>query len=77
MIKKITGFVIIAILSIVVGVSSKPDYRDALHKSILFFQAQRSGKLPDDQAIKWRTNSGLNDGSVENVSLILFLSKFF
>ncbi|XP_039126047.1 endoglucanase 3-like [Dioscorea cayenensis subsp. rotundata] len=69
MIKKITGFVIIAILSIVVGVSSKPDYRDALHKSILFFQAQRSGKLPDDQAIKWRTNSGLNDGSVENVDL--------
>ncbi|KAJ0977225.1 hypothetical protein J5N97_012699 [Dioscorea zingiberensis] len=68
-IKKITAFAIIASLSVVVGASSKPDYRDALHKSLLFFQAQRSGKLPEDQTIKWRTNSGLTDGSTDNVDL--------
>lgn len=51
------------------GVSAKgnPNYADALAKSILFFQGQRSGKLPPDQKIKWRSNSGLSDGSAANV----------
>ncbi|XP_078172584.1 endoglucanase 11-like [Carex rostrata] len=53
------------------GVSAKgnPNYADALAKSILFFQGQRSGKLPPDQKIKWRSNSGLSDGSAANVDL--------
>ncbi|EEC75164.1 hypothetical protein OsI_11382 [Oryza sativa Indica Group] len=46
-----------------------PDYADALAKSILFFQGQRSGRLPPDQAVKWRSNSGLSDGSAANVDL--------
>ncbi|MCD9641642.1 hypothetical protein HAX54_027957 [Datura stramonium] len=33
-------------------------------KSILFFEAQRSGKLPPNQRISWRGNSGLSDGSL-------------
>lgn len=39
------------------------DYVDALTKSILYFEAQRSGKLPPDQRVEWRGDSGLNDGS--------------
>ncbi|XP_019155566.1 PREDICTED: endoglucanase 3-like isoform X1 [Ipomoea nil] len=46
-----------------------PDYRDALKKSLLFFQGQRSGKLPAGQEIAWRSDSGLLDGSLQNVDL--------
>ncbi|KAK1321674.1 Endoglucanase 5 [Acorus calamus] len=38
------------------------DYGEALEKSLLFFEAQRSGKLPPDQRIEWRGDSGLRDG---------------
>lgn len=43
------------------------DYSDALEKSILFYEGQRSGKLPPDQRLKWRGDSGLSDGSSDNV----------
>lgn len=42
-------------------------YRDALGKAILFFEGQRSGKLPESQRVKWRGNSALSDGKPENV----------
>lgn len=45
------------------------DYRDALRKSILFFEGQRSGKLPPDQRLKWRRDSALRDGSSAGVDL--------
>ncbi|KAL8253538.1 hypothetical protein R6Q59_031759 [Mikania micrantha] len=44
-------------------------YGDALSKSILFFEGQRSGFLPNDQRMSWRGNSGLGDGSPDNVDL--------
>lgn len=44
------------------------EYSDALEKSILFFEGQRSGKLPSNQRLKWRANSGLSDGSSYHVS---------
>ncbi|XP_044508160.1 endoglucanase 24-like isoform X2 [Mangifera indica] len=50
--------------------SSGHDYRDALSKSILFFEGQRSGYLPQDQRITWRSNSGLSDGWTFNTSLV-------
>ncbi|KAH7513870.1 hypothetical protein FEM48_Zijuj11G0028400 [Ziziphus jujuba var. spinosa] len=46
------------------------DYKDALAKAILFFEGQRSGKLPADQRVKWRGNSALYDGKPENVNLV-------
>lgn len=39
------------------------DYGLALSKSLLFYEAQRSGKLPPDQRVTWRGDSGLKDGS--------------
>ncbi|KAK7273485.1 hypothetical protein RIF29_14536 [Crotalaria pallida] len=40
-----------------------PDnYTLALHKALLFFNAQKSGRLPKSNSIPWRGNSGLNDG---------------
>ncbi|CAN0908806.1 Endoglucanase 6 [Linum grandiflorum] len=46
------------------------DYGQALSKSILFFEAQRSGFLPHNQRVTWRSNSGLADGKASGVDLI-------
>ncbi|KAL7122841.1 hypothetical protein ACP275_01G069300 [Erythranthe tilingii] len=46
------------------------DYGQALTKSILFFEAQRSGYLPGSQRVQWRGNSGLNDGKLNGVDLV-------
>ncbi|CAN1353204.1 Endoglucanase 17 [Linum perenne] len=46
------------------------NYRDALTKSIIFFEGQRSGKLPPNQRLSWRRDSGLSDGSTMNVDLV-------
>ena len=43
------------------------DYGEALGKAILFFEGQRSGKLPSTQRVKWRGDSALSDGMPENV----------
>ncbi|BFZ07395.1 hypothetical protein BsWGS_10435 [Bradybaena similaris] len=40
---------------------SKYNYNDVLYKSILFYEAQRSGKLPANNRIPWRGDSALND----------------
>ncbi|KAL3654006.1 Endoglucanase 12 [Castilleja foliolosa] len=42
---------------------SPPDnYTTALRKALRFFNAQKSGKLPKNNGIPWRTDSGLKDG---------------
>ncbi|KMT06018.1 hypothetical protein BVRB_7g163480 [Beta vulgaris subsp. vulgaris] len=46
------------------------NYRDALTKSILFFEGQRSGKLPPNQRVSWRKDSGLTDGADLHVDLV-------
>ncbi|XP_072998675.1 endoglucanase 19-like isoform X1 [Typha latifolia] len=46
------------------------DYGKALTKSILFFEAQRSGSLPANQRVNWRANSGLLDGKANGVDLV-------
>ncbi|KFK30485.1 hypothetical protein AALP_AA7G267500 [Arabis alpina] len=46
------------------------DYSDALRKSILFFEGQRSGRLPIQQRMAWRGNSALNDGKNLGTDLV-------
>ncbi|KAK8483603.1 hypothetical protein V6N13_036289 [Hibiscus sabdariffa] len=46
------------------------DYKDALAKAILFFEGQRSGKLPASQRVKWRGDSALTDGKPDKVNLV-------
>ncbi|CAL0330979.1 unnamed protein product [Lupinus luteus] len=43
------------------------DYGQALSKSLLFFEAQRSGYLPSNQRVNWRAHSGLNDGKASGL----------
>lgn len=47
------------------------NYGEALSKGILFYEAQRSGFLPHNQRVNWRSHSGLNDGKISGVSLFL------
>lgn len=49
------------------------DYGDALSKSVLFFEGQRSGKLPSNQRLIWRKDSALRDGSDKGVSIISYI----
>ncbi|RMX51380.1 hypothetical protein pdam_00011347, partial [Pocillopora damicornis] len=39
----------------------KYDYSEVLKLSILFYEAQRSGKLPPNNRVKWRKDSALGD----------------
>ncbi|KAG0380483.1 hypothetical protein BGX24_007967 [Mortierella sp. AD032] len=39
-----------------------PEYVKLLEYMFLFYEAQRSGKLPADQRVTWRNDSALNDG---------------
>ncbi|MDE1376561.1 glycoside hydrolase family 9 protein, partial [Bacillus licheniformis] len=38
------------------------NYAELLQKSILFYEAQRSGKLPESSRLNWRGDSALEDG---------------
>ena len=38
------------------------NYGEALQKSILFYEAQQSGVLPDWNRISWRSDAGVHDG---------------
>ncbi|KAJ4957468.1 hypothetical protein NE237_024579 [Protea cynaroides] len=67
----IIAFVVIALPTIIVKTLPKhhapappPDnYTVALHKALMFFNAQKSGRLPKNNSVSWRGDSGLNDGS--------------
>jgi endoglucanase len=37
------------------------DYGDVIYKSLLFYEAQRSGKLPPSNRVGWRKDSMLED----------------
>ncbi|GAV88896.1 Glyco_hydro_9 domain-containing protein [Cephalotus follicularis] len=57
-------------LSLLCSAFTSQDYANALEKSILFFEGQRSGKLPANQRLNWRGDSGLSDGSSYHVDLV-------
>jgi hypothetical protein len=46
------------------------NYEEALRKSLLYFEAQRSGRLPHGQRVPWRDHSGLTDGLEQGVDLV-------
>lgn len=54
----------------VLQVEGTQNYKDALAKSFLFFQGQRSGRIPtSNQLLTWRSVSGLSDGALAHVDL--------
>ncbi len=48
---------------------SQYNYAEVLQKSIYFYEAQRSGKLPQNNRVEWRGDSGLKDGADHNIDL--------
>ncbi|CAK8681039.1 unnamed protein product [Clavelina lepadiformis] len=50
-------------------VPSDFDYNEVLHKSLLFYEAQRSGNLPANNRIPWRGDSGLKHGCDVGIDL--------
>ena len=76
--------IVLLALLLVAAAISRPcrgahDYGDALSKSILFFEGQRSGRLPAGQRLTWRRDSALHDGAQDGVSspltFIIFVKK--
>lgn len=65
------------------SLAANHDYKDALGKGILFFEGQRSGKLPSCQRVTWRGDSALSDGKPEGVCHLIYtfehacLNSFF
>ncbi|XP_062218219.1 endoglucanase 5-like [Phragmites australis] len=57
-------------VSLAVASAAAHDYGEALHKSLLYFEAQRSGRLPYNQRVRWRGHSGLTDGLEQGVDLV-------
>ena len=51
------------------GSTTGINYGEALQKSLLFYEAQRSGPLPEDTRIEWRGNSALRDGADVGIDL--------
>ncbi len=45
------------------------NYAEAMEKSLFFYDAQRSGDLPEDFRVEWRGDSALNDGAAEGIDL--------
>lgn len=62
--------IFLALLLLGNAAQASQNYKDALAKSILFFQGQRSGRLPTSQKLSWRSFSGLSDGSLAHVDLV-------
>ena len=46
-----------------------PNYKLALKYSLLYYEAQRSGKLPENNRISWRGHSALNDKGIHGENL--------
>lgn len=51
-------------------VNADLNYKDALTKSLIFLEAQRSGKLPPNHRPAWRGDSALDDGKLANVRFV-------
>ncbi|KAL0763997.1 endoglucanase 23-like [Brassica napus] len=65
------SFFILTVLALLLLPTAIPhDYSEALRKSILFFEGQRSGRLPKQQRMTWRGDSALNDGKNLNTDLV-------
>ncbi|KAJ4846725.1 hypothetical protein Tsubulata_048060, partial [Turnera subulata] len=61
MASRIVSLTTLSIL-LLIGGAIAADYGTALSKSLLYFEAQRSGKLPPNQRVQWRGDSALKDG---------------
>ena len=62
MLVAVMAFILVIVTS-APSLSQSQNYGEALQKSILFYEAQQAGKLPDWNRFPWRGDSTLTDGS--------------
>lgn len=65
----ILTLIIIVLTSVPTSSTTPENYGEALQKSILFYEAQQAGKLPEWNRVPWRNDSTLNDGADVGVDL--------
>ncbi|KAI9252301.1 Six-hairpin glycosidase-like protein [Phascolomyces articulosus] len=66
----ILSLLLLVLLSLITRTNAQNQYYSALlNDSLYFFEAQRSGVLPDDNRVEWRRDSGLQDGLDHDVDL--------
>jgi len=54
---------LIVVLISAIVVTGQDDYCNVMHQSLLFYEANRSGRLPSTNRVSWRGNSALNDST--------------
>ena len=62
-------FFLLLFLVTTLGYAQSYNYGEVLQKSIFFYEAQQSGKLPDWNRVSWRGDANTNDGKSEGVDL--------
>ena len=65
----VIALILTAVISLPVYSQGGKNYGEALQKSILFYEAQQTGKLPEWNRFPWRGNSTPNDGADVGVDL--------
>ena len=68
--------ILLGLISIVSVNGTNINYKEALTKSLIFLEAQRSGKLPPNNRVPWRGDSALDDGKLANVSFCAIIIFF-
>jgi hypothetical protein len=63
----VAAVAVLQLLLLAPSLAAAFNYADALSKSLIFFEGQRSGKLPPGNRMPWRADSGLTDGAQYNV----------
>ncbi|KAI8146724.1 Six-hairpin glycosidase-like protein [Fennellomyces sp. T-0311] len=66
--KKSIAFILLASCTTTLN-AQNAYYTSLLNQSIYFFEAQRSGHLPENNRVSWRHDSGLEDGFDNDVDL--------
>jgi endoglucanase len=61
--------IIIVLTSVPTIGAATENYGEALQKSILFYEAQQAGKLPEWNRVPWRDDATLNDGADVGIDL--------
>ncbi|KAL8141472.1 hypothetical protein V2J09_014504 [Rumex salicifolius] len=67
---RLCGSLMAVLMMMMLELEAAHNYGEALEKSIMFFEGQRSGKLPPSQRLSWRKHSALSDGFQIGVDLV-------
>ncbi len=68
----VAGVAVVSVTRLALAVpvaSGEFNYAEALQESMLFYESQRSGKLPADNRVNWRGDSDLTDGADHGLDL--------